>query len=227
MSDNLVKSLTQLIDETLTEIETLKKSRFDTSMIELGDEKANGSVDTTCAKAEDEKEEEKEEEKKEEVKEEAEKAECAKSDDEDEDDKEEDEDEEVAKAEAALKLVKEKFAMKKAEKAKKIGINVEKMEDIKKSMDDRISPLEKQISQLADLVKKMSDTPVAQRGASFRDIKPLNKSNESEPLTKSIVLDRLVDLKKSGQNVSTDDVINAEIGSMEDLTRIATKYGIK
>jgi len=40
-------------------------------------------------------------------------------------------------------------------------------------------------------------------------------------------LSDLVSLKKSGKEVSSDDVLRAEIGGQGDLHEIATKYGIK
>jgi hypothetical protein len=229
MSD-LVKSLTELIDETLNEIESLKKSKFDASKIDLGDDKANGSLDT-CSINKKEDDEDKDDEKKEDKKDDKDedkkddkKFNFEKSDDKDEDDKEDDEDEEVAKAEAALCAAKEKAAMKKAEKK---GVNVEKAEDFQKSLNDQIAPLQAQINQLTDLVKKMADTPVAQRGSSFKDIQPLKKSESTEPLNKSQVLNKLFDLKKSGADVASNDIIRAEVGSNEDLNSIANKYGIK
>lgn len=216
MSENLVKSLSQLIDETLQEIETLKKGRFDPEMIDMADDKANGSMDTkTVNKAEDEKEEDKEDEEK------VEKA----DEDKEEDDEEEDEDEEFKKAEEAYKAACAKRDMKKAEK--KEGINVEKMEEVKKSIDARVLPIEARLEEITNLVKKLADSPVPARGTTFRNVQPLAKSNDVEPLNKAQVLDKLVELKKSGSNVLSEDVIRAEMGGAEDVYEIANKYGLK
>ena len=68
MEKNLAKSLTDLIDETLAEIEALKKSdRFSPESIEMGHD-ANGSTDTESVNKadEDEDEDKHEEEEKEE-----------------------------------------------------------------------------------------------------------------------------------------------------------------
>jgi hypothetical protein len=228
MSD-LVKSLTELIDETLAEIETLKKGRFDAEEIDLGDDKANGEM---VAKKEDEdKEEDKEDEKAEKAED---KKDCAdkdhkhdieckvvKADDEEEEDEE---DEEFKKAEEAFKAACAKRDMKKAEKK---GVNVEKMEEVKKSIDARIQPIEARLEEITSLVKKLADSPVPARGSTFKSIQPLAKSEESQPLSKSKVLDDLVNLKKSGKPVASEDVFRVELGGLSDLEEIATKYGIK
>lgn len=231
MSENLVKSLTQLIDETLAEIETLKKGRFDPAMIDLADDKANGSVDTTTVnKAEDEEDEDKKED--DEVVEKKEFAdkdhkhdiECkvVKADDEEEDD-DEDEDEEFKKAEEVYKAACAKRDMKKAEKK---GVNVEKMEEVKKSIDARVQPIEAKLEEITTLVKKLADAPVGARGHTFMNVQPLAKSQDGgEPLSKAVVLEKLIDLKKSGKDVLTEDVIRAEMGG--DLNEIANKYGLK
>lgn len=238
--DNLQKSLTELIDETLAEIEALKKSeRYSAHEIDLADEKANGSMDAKqIAKAEEDDEEEKEE------KEESDEA--KKSEDEDEDD-EEDEDEEaemkkaeeacakalkkyeMAKAEAEHK--KKMLAMKKGEWAKKADEDKEDKKDedekdLKKSIDARVAPIESKLSEVLSAVKKLSETPVPARGVSYRDVKPLAKSIEVETLTKSQVLNEMINLKKSGKEVLSEDVIQVEDGSADHLT-MARKYGIK
>lgn len=229
MSKNLVKSLSQLIDETLQEIETLKKGRFDPEMIDMADDKANGSMDTkTVNKAEDEKKDEEQDKKIDEKadKDHEHKVECEvkKADDEDDED-DDDEDEEFKKAEEAYKAACAKRDMKKAEKKK--GINVEKMEDVKKSIDARVQPIEAKLEEITNLVKKLADSPVPARGATFRNVQPLAKSNDVEPLNKAQVLDKLVELKKSGSNVLSEDVIRAEMGGAEDVAEIANKYGLK
>jgi hypothetical protein len=228
MSD-LVKSLTQLIDETLLEIETLKKGRFEAEEVELGDKKANGEM---VAKKEDEEEEKKEdpvEEKKEDPVEEKKEEETKKAEEEDKEDKEEDEDEfkkaemECAKAEEAYKAAcAKRDAMKK-------GVLEEKdsKEEIKKSIDARVQPIEAKLEEITSLVKKLADSPVPARGSTFKSIQPLAKSEDSQPLSKSKVLEELVTLKKSGKPVTSEDVLRAELGGLQDIEEIATKYGIK
>jgi hypothetical protein len=216
MSD-LVKSLTQLIDETLLEIETLKKGRFEAEEIELGDKKANGEM---VAKKEDEEEEKKEDPVEEKKEEEAKKAE--------EDEKEEDEDDEedeMEKAEMECAKAEEAFKAACAKRdAMKKGVLEEKdsKEEIKKSIDARVQPIEAKLEEITNLVKKLADSPVP-----FKSIQPLAKSEDSQPLSKSKVLEELVTLKKSGKPVTSEDVLRAELGGLQDIEEIATKYGIK
>jgi hypothetical protein len=238
---NLQKSLAELIDETLAEIETLKKSeRYSAHEIELGDSKANGSMEASSVKKADEKEED--EDKKEEEKEEA-----KKSDDEDEDDEDDmaKAEEDCKKAEEACEKAMKKyemckaeaehkkkmFAMKKGEASKeekeeKKDDKKEEEKELKKSIDARVAPLEAKISDVLAAVKRLADAPVPARGTSYRSVQPLAKSNDVEPLSKSAVVNRLVDLKKSGTSVASEDVISLETGS-GDIQAIANKYGIK
>lgn len=245
MENKLAKSLTDLIDETLAEIEALKKSdRFSAQEIEL-DHGADGSMDTKeVHKAEDEEEEKEGEEREEgeEKEDEAEKAEMAYKKAE----------EECEKAEHAYKEAMKKKDMCKAEHDKHMakeehdeahkseGVNemakeenkekkMKKMEKkLAKSIEARVAPLENQISQVLEAVKKLADAPVPARGATYKNVQTLAKSaGEIEPLNKSQVLSDLITLKKSGKEVSTEDVLKAEIGSADELQAIATKYGIK
>ena len=97
-----------------------------------------------------------------------------------------------------------------------------------KSIEARVAPLESQISQVLEAVKKLADAPVPARGVTYKNVQPLSKgSNEVEPLNKAQVLGELITLKKSGKDVTTEDVLKAEIGSADELQEIATKYGIK
>lgn len=237
MEKNLAKSLTDLIDETLAEIEALKKSdRFSPESIEMGGD-ADGSTDTESVnKADDEdKDEHEEEEKEEEHEDEAKKAEETYKKAE----------EECEKAEKTWKDAMSKKDMCKAEHDKHMekaeGVNslakaddkkaqkIKKMEKkLAKSIEARVAPLESQIAQVLEAVKQLSDAPVPARGATYKNVQPLAKgASEIEPLNKARVLDDLITLKKSGKEVSIEDVLKAEIGSEVELNQIATKYGIK
>lgn len=227
MNEELMKSLVALIDESLAEIEELKKSdRFSASEIEIKGPGAgiagkdpNGKLDKEEDKDEedDEDEDEKEEDK-------AEKAEgvneqadpnagshqvAKKEHDEDEDDHEEKESEEDKKKEMA--------SMKKS---------IEETSSLMKSyVDERLAPIENQLKTLVDLVQKVADAPVPSKSVSYKGITPLKKSeDEGEELTKSAVVEKLFDLKKSGTKVDTKDIISAELGT--DLVKIANKYSI-
>ena len=95
MDEQLTKSLTDLIDETLSELEELRKSKMSAAEIKLHDEKsidgrdADGSIEGS-KKAEDEEDEDEDE---------AEKAEWSAKKAEDEDEDEEEEDDEAKKSE--------------------------------------------------------------------------------------------------------------------------------
>lgn len=244
--ENLQKSLTELIDETLAEIEALKKSeRYSANEIELGDEKANGSMnEKSIQKGEEEKEDKAHEEAE---SEEEEKAEHTKKSDDEEDEEEDDEDmskaeSDMKKAEDACAKALKKYEMCKAEaehkkkmyfmkkgEAEKKDDKEDKKEDekeLKKSIDARVAPIESKLSEVLSAVKKLSEAPAAPRGVSYRDVRPLAKSLEVETLSKSQVLNELVNLKKSGKEVLSEDVIQVEDGSADHLS-IARKYGIK
>jgi hypothetical protein len=245
MEKNLAKSLTDLIDETLAEIEALKKSdRFSAEEIEL-DHGADGSTETHAVSKADDEEDEKEEDKEdeEEHEDEAKKAEHAYKKAEEECEKAEkaykeamkkremckaehdkhmdkaEEDEEAEKAEGVNEMAKEEHKEKKMKKMEK---------KLAKSIEARVAPLESQINQVLEAVKKLADAPVPARGATYKNVQPLAKGSvEAEPLNKSQVLSELITLKKSGKEVPTEDVLKAEIGSASELQEIATKYGIK
>jgi hypothetical protein len=239
MDTNLAKSLTELIDETLEELEDLRKSRFDAEEIDMGSD-ANGSMKMK-------KKEEKVDEDEEEVDEDEDKAEKSDDEDEDEDDEDEDEDEDednkeekikkaemaCAKAEDAYNKAKE--SRKKAEKKrdslyKKMGMSSSEMK--KSKTDSKIQKLEKtfkaKIAEMTDAINRIADQPVYARGTTYKDFQPLAKSTgDYEPLSKSKILGELVSLKKSGRDISTDDVLRAELGGQSDLQEIANKYSIK
>jgi hypothetical protein len=247
MTTKLSKSLADLIDETLAEIEELKKSdRFSAEEIELGDKSAQGGLSKEEAeKAEDEEDEDEDED------EEAKKAEDE-EDEEDEDDEEDDvkkAESEMAKAEEECKKAEDAYhkALKKREMCKaelkdkkpsmakkSEGVNLmvkeekEMKKSLEKSIDARISPLESKLAQVLDVVKQIAESPLPQRGHTYRHVQPLAKSApEIEPLNKSAVLNKLLDLKKTGTDVDAADVVRIEVGGNGDLQEVANKYGIK
>jgi hypothetical protein len=277
MKDELRKSLTDLIDETLQELEELQKSRFSASEIEvkgpgegIAGKPTNGDLH---AKKEDKDEDEDDED--------TEKAEghnrpsdpdgghhkpvagegsehgagpshsshggksrdmsghnsesdpgqthkVAKADDDKDDDKDDKkkkdkdakggEDHEAKEKDAIGKLAN-LAGMKKALQ--------EESESLMKSfVEQRIRPLEDQLSTILNLVNKIAEQPVAPKGATSRSV-PLYKSNEDgggEQLSKSQVASKLFDLKKSGTKVDSLDITRAEMG--HDLAKIVAKYSI-
>jgi hypothetical protein len=235
MDEQLQKSLTDLIDETLAELEELKKSRFQASEISIegpGDGIAGkpSDGDLNAKKAEDEKEEDKEDKKDEkaEDKEEAKKAEdCAKAEDKKDDEKKKEEKKEPhkddPKHEEKEKAMAEKLLdMHKGEMKKSIS-DTETL--LKSYVDERFSAFEAQLSGIAQAISKLSDQPVAPKGVTAAT--PLFKHAEetsTQSLSKSEVAGKLIDLKKSGQNVDSMDVVKAEMG--QDLESIVKKYKI-
>ena len=235
MDNKLTKSLTDLIDETLMELDELRKSRFAASEIKIegpGDgiagKPSDGKLD--AAKAEDKKEDDKEEK-------EMDKAEKA-SDEKEEDDKAEDMDKKEDKDEEKKK--KDKDAKggdeHEAKERKAIG-DLAELADMKKSLgeteslmksyvEERVAPLEAKLTTILDLVNKIADQPVAPKGSTARSTPLLKSADEgaSEPLNKAQVASKLFELKKSGTRVDSLDIAKAEMG--QDLQQIAKKYEI-
>lgn len=248
-NEMIVQQLTDLIDETLNELEDLKKSRFAASEIkiegpgeDLAGKPANGKLDKEEDK--DEEEDEKDEDK-------AEKAEdkSGKSEDKEhnkkenekldelkdmhkkeDDDKKSDKKDDMDKGEDKKEEKKEdkKEEMDKGEDwGYKLKKSQEESETLFKSyVDQKISPLEKQLSTILDAVNKLANQPVAPKGATAKMV-PLKKSDDSEvaPLSKSDVANKLFDLKKSGSSVDSLDIAKAELG--QDLQVITKKYNLQ
>jgi len=230
-NEEMVKSLTSLIDETLEEIEEIKKSKFAASEISLGDDKSgvadkskNGKLEAKKAEDEDEDEEEEEDE------------DMDKADDEDEDeesddmdkadcmDKAEDEDEEHEEKESKKHEKKEP----KKEEMKEMKKSLKNSESLMKSyVDERFSSLEKTISKLAAAVEAIADAPVQRKGIPA-GVAPLRKSSEeTESLSKSEVANKLFELKKTGKHVDSADIFKVETGNNLTVLEIANKYGLR
>jgi hypothetical protein len=242
MDNKLTKSLTDLIDETLQELDELRKSRFAASEIKIegpGDGIAGkpSDGDLHAKKAEDKDKDGEEDDKDKDDKKvekgvldeaEEEKAEKAdkddKKEDKDEDDKEPHEDD--PKHEDKEKKMAEKLlAMHKGE-LKKSSDEANTL--MKSYVEERVKPLEDKLSTILDLVNKIADQPVAPKGATARTpVTPLLKSGDegySEPLSKGEVASKLFELKKSGTKVDSLDIAKAEMG--QDLKTLIKKYEI-
>ncbi len=252
MKEELKKSLTDLIDETLLELEELKKSRFSAETIDLkgaGDSElagkpTNGKLDAGkadgAAKAEDDKDEDdkdkkdkKDEAEKAEgvndavkaegVNEEAEKAEDKKKDDDKDEEKDEPHDD-PKHEEKEKDMAKKLLSMHKGEVKK----SLEDADTLMKSyVDQKVGAIEGQLATLLEAVTKLAAAPVPAKGVGYKGgTTPLLKSaDEGEPLSKSEVASKLFDLKKSGSRVESNDIAMAEMG--HDLEKIVSKYGIK
>lgn len=217
-NEEMVKSLTSLIDETLEEIEEIKKSKFAASEITLGDDKSgiadkskNGKLE--AKKAEDEEDEEEEDS------DDMDKAESCMDKAEDDMDKAEEHEEEEDEEEEEKKEMKHKKEMKKS---------LKESESLMKSyVDERFSTLEKAISKLTDIVESIADAPAPRKGVPA-GVAPLHKSQEEvEPLSKSQVANKLFELKKSGQQVDSADIFKVETGNNLTVLEIANKYGLR
>lgn len=244
MKEELRKSLTDLIDETLLELEELKKSRFSASEISLkgpgegiAGKPSNGDLH---AKAEDKKCKECGHSPCDCDKEDTEKAEGHnrqadpdgghhkmdkaedKDDKKDKKDKKEPHEDDPHHEEKEKNIAKKLLDMHKGEMKK----SQEESESLLKSfVEDRVRPLEDKLSTILDLVNKIADQPVAPKGMTGRAV-PLMKSNEDqgEQLSKSEVASKLFELKKSGAKVDSLDITRAEMG--QDLNKIVQKYKI-
>lgn len=250
MNEELVKALTSLIDETIVEIEDLKKSKFSASEIKIkgpGEDglkghEANGKLDKDEDGDEDDKKDDKGVEKGQNEKsdttagnhqpvakadDDKKDKKDKKDDDKDKDDKDDDKDE------------KKNPFMDKGENNSADVKKGDDKEDMKKSLDQhealmktyidgRITTLEGKLGGILDLVKKIADQPVAAKGASAKNFSVLSKTDDSKSaLSKSQVADKLFELKKSGkQVVDSADITAAELGST-DLNSIITKYGLQ
>ena len=274
MDEQMMKGLQDLIDETIAEVEELKKSKFAASEIKIegpGDgiagKPTNGSL---AEKADDE---EKDEEK---------------SDD-DSDDKDDDKKkkfEEYQKAEDDYKKKKADYddackaegtnrqsdpnggnhqAIAKEEAEKAEGTNrqsdpnggnhqpiakedaekndspgtgnanplmqtegMNKSEDdlVKSYIDSRLAPLESKIESILAAVQDIGDAPVAAKGQNFKNVQPLAKNDDVEPLNSSELADKLLELKKNGTEVNSTDIASVELGGPADLVKIAERYNL-
>lgn len=243
-NEEMVKSLTSLIDETLEEIEEIKKSKFAASEIKIGDDSGlcgkskNGDLETK--KKEDEDEDEEDEDKMD--KGENEKADSdagkfaqaptvAKGENEKADsdagkfaqaptvskgeEEEEDEDEKEDKDE-------------KKEDFKEMKKSIQENETLMKSyVDLKMENLDEKLEKMALAIEALANSPVARRTVPA-GIAPLHKSaNEIEPMSKSVIADKLFELKKSGTEVNSTDIFSVETGSLAAANDIAAKYGLK
>lgn len=216
----LVKSLTSLIDDTLQEIEEIKKSKFAASEIKIegpGDGIAGKPVNGDLHAKKEDKDEDKEE-KEEKDSDDMDKAEEKKK-------KEDEESEEHEEKESKEHEEKES----KKEEMKEMKKSLEASEELMKSyVDTKFSALEERLSKMASAIEAMANAPVARKGIPA-GIQPLSKStDEIAPLSKSVVTDRLFELKKSGKYVDSSDIFKLETTkNYNEVLEIANKYGVK
>lgn len=209
MQEELKKSLTDLIDETLMELEELKKSRFAAAEVEIkgpgADELAGKPVNGKLAeKAEDDKKDD--EDKKDDDEDKAEKAEgvnakadmgkgegvnaaadMGKAEDKKDDDKKDDEDkkdephkDDPKHEEKEKDMAKKLLDMHKGEDKKDLRKSDDEMESLMKSyVDSKVGALESKLATILETVTKLADAPVTPKGVSYKGVAPLMKSNEA------------------------------------------------
>jgi hypothetical protein len=242
----LVKSLTSLIDETLEEIEVIKKSKFAASEIKIegpGDTKMGGKPTNGELDAKKKEDEDEDEDKKKEM-EDAKKGENEKADPDagkfaqaptvskGENEKADPDAGKFAQAPTVSKKEEDKDEDEDEDKKKEMKDmkkSISRSEDLMKSyVDEKFSTLEERLSKLASAIESLANAPVGRRGVPA-GVQALAKSaDEGEALTKSTVTSKLWDLKKSGTPVDSSDIFTAETcKSYGELKQIADKYGVK
>jgi hypothetical protein len=251
MNEEMVKSIASLIDESLAELEIMKKSdRFSASEIKLGGPGsgiAGKDPQGSLGKEEDEEDEEEDEEDDEDG--DMDKAEGKNSEADPNAGKHKMDKAETGMPEGTAKAEGKnseadpnagKHKMDKAEDKKDDEDKKKDKEDMKKSFDEqstllksyvdsKFAAFEGQLEKIAKLVAEIADTPVPSKSVSYRGIAPLKKSaeGEGEALTKSAIVDKLFELKKSGTRVDSADIAGAEMANGPELVKIANKYNIK
>lgn len=243
-NEEMVKSLTSLIDETLEEIEEIKKSKFAASEVKLGDDDAgmagkskNGDMETKKKEDEDKDEDKKEDMDKgenEKADEDAGKFAQAPSVSKGENEKADEDAGKFAQAPTVSKKEdkdeedKDEDKMDKMDYGKEIKKSINESESLMKSyVDEKMISLEEKLSKMASAIEALADTPVERKGVPA-GVAPLHKSaDEVEPLSKSDVASKLFELKKSGEEVDSSDIFRVETGNQLTVNEIASKYGLK
>lgn len=238
-NEEMVKSLTSLIDETLEEIEEIKKSKFAASEITLGDsdsgiagKKKQGDLE--AKKKEDEDEDEDDED-------DMDKGENEKADPDHgkfaqaptvskgENEKADPDHGKFAQAPTVSKKEdKDEDDEDEKEEKKEMKKSIEASESLMKSyVDQKMGSLEEKLSKMAAAIEALADAPVA-RNSVPAGVAPLHKSaDEIEPMSKSEVANKLFELKKSGQDVDSSDIFRVETGNQATANEIASKYGLR
>jgi hypothetical protein len=241
-NEEMVKSLTSLIDETLEEIEEIKKSKFAATEISLGDSESgmagkskNGELD--AKKKEDEDDDEDDKDKDMDKAEDCEKGENEKADPDHgkfaqaptvSKGENEKADPDHGKFAQAPTVSKKEDDDEDEDKDKDMEKSIQESEDLIKSyVDYRMDSLEEKLSKMAAAIEALADAPVERKGVPS-GVAPLHKSvEEVEPLSKTEVASKLFELKKSGEEVDSADIFRVETGNQATAVEIANKYGLR
>ena len=257
MQEDIMKSLEALIDESLAEIEELKKSdRFSASEVSIGDSKSgikdsdkNGKLgkEEDGDDDEDDEDDEDEDKKKDMDKAEGKNSEADPNAGHHQVVKEEDgmpegtvakeETKELSKStedrldriEATMAKLEQVLVKSLSEEKEELEKSESSEEELMKSyVDSRFSSLESKFEDMANLIKEIADAPMPSKSVSYKDVQPLAKSTEEvAPLNKSEIANKLFELKKSGTNVNSEDIASVELGGPAELSKIVEKYNIK
>ena len=235
-NEEMVKSLRALVDETLEEMEEIKKSKFAASEIKLGEDEGlagkgkNGSLDAKKKEDEEDEDEDKEDMDKgenEKADQDAGKFEQAPTVSKGENEKA---DQDAGKFEQAPTVSKKDKDEDEDEDEKEEGMkkSLEESETLMKSyVDEKMGSLEEKLSKMAAAIEALADAPVSRKGVPS-GITALAKSTEEiEPMNKSEIANKLFELKKSGEEVNSEDIFRVETGNQETANLIANKYGLK
>jgi len=233
--EEALRKVAEVLEEALAEYEALEKMDLQPAedptrpMIQ----EAASAEAAPEAKEEDSDEEEEEEESEAKDKKEDE------SKDEEEDEEEEEKSDEALKSEYAAilstmeqrGLIQKDQSISKSEKAETTGNtgNNGGTDELKKAIDSEIGELKKAIADLSETVSKIAAQPAASRKG-VSGLAPLRKSEEGEDkfLRKTEVVEKLLELKKSGdRRVNTALINRVETGRMnsEDLNFIKGMLG--
>lgn len=214
--EEALAKVAEVLEEAMAEYEMLEKMD-----LELAEDPTRPMM---AAKPEDEESEEEDQDDESE----------SEDDDKDEDKKDESEEEEMSdealKSEYAAVMAKmETRGLLKKEEPKTEDVKKteeaapapaakadDKSETLAKSVDERFESLTKTIEALTATVEKIAAAPAPRKGLS--GVTPLRKSEEgeSESLNKAEVVNKLLELKKSGKQVPTELFMRVETGRTTD-----------
>lgn len=243
-NEEMVKSLTSLIDETLEEIEEIKKSKFAASEVSLGDSESgmdgkskNGELDAKKKEDDDEDKDKEDKEDKDMDKGENEKADedagkfaQAPSVSKGENEKADEDAGKFAQAPTVSKMEDDdKDEDKDKKKDKDMKKSLEDSETLMKSyVDEKFSTFQETLSKMQEAIEALADKPVERKGVPA-GVTALQKSvEEVQPLNKSEVANKLFELKKSGEVVDSTDIFTVETSNdPSTVYEIANKYGLK
>jgi len=203
--EEALKKVAEVLEEALAEYEALEKMD-----LELAEDpsKPMMSAQPEMSDEEDEEKKKDEDEESEEDSEESPESEMESEEEpseEDEDkEKEDEESDEALKSEyAAIMKKMEARGLVKSEKNGNLNKS-ENSEDLRKSIDDRFNSFASQINAIQETLAKIAGQPAARKGVSgYQPLKKTEESNAAAALSKSQVVSKLLDLRKTDRRIDT------------------------